>query len=290
MRGTGRFEIARFDITCKFNAEPQGIVFFGDVHKYAPGHCDKAWSEFKEKYTGRPNTWFIGMGDFTDLMSASERAGYSSWVKHGSTEKTIEDWYAKLAEDFYKECEFMRGKLIGVIEGNHHYRFCDGTTTGMRFAQYMKCNYLGDCALICVNFHRPGNARGSHSLHIAVHHGVGSGRTTGSMFNSLDHMSNCFEGCSIYAMGDNHQRGGVPTQKLRIVGGVGNVPLQVRDNEVMLVRTGSFLRAYAKGQSDYVVDKMMKPANLGSVRVDVVPVRKRFKGREEFDFKMEVVA
>ena len=43
--------------------KPFSLVFFGDVHKYAPQHCNDKWREFINEYRRRNDCWFVGMGD-----------------------------------------------------------------------------------------------------------------------------------------------------------------------------------------------------------------------------------
>ena len=293
MRGTGRFEIHEASITFNKWNHPVSFVFFGDVHKFAPNHADDVWKEFLEKHKNRPDTYFFGMGDYLDLMSASERASWRKGEWHESTEETLEKFYVKRVAEFCEDIKFMRGRLIGMLEGNHFLRFPDGTTTAMRMCQDLGARYLGDCAVVRTHFRSSSKNNISLKMDMVLHSGIGGGRTTGASFNSLDQMANAFEGASIYAMGDNHQRGGVPTQRLYLSDnhhGEG----KIKDRQILLLRTGAFLKGFVPGKASYVVDAMMRPSNLGAIRVDVTPRRRRYgpHGRDgdESWFDLEVIA
>jgi hypothetical protein len=86
-------------------------------------------------------------------------------------------------------------------------------------------------------------------------------------------------------MGDNHQRGGIPIETLRLVdSGSCDMP-RVEAHKILLLRTGAFLRAYVEGKRDYIVDALMPPSNLGWIEVVVTP-QKPTNGEKKFDLKV----
>lgn len=278
MRGTGEFYTAKYAVNLQ-KTEPFSIVFFGDVHQFSPHHCDDTWNKFKAQYRKRKNTYFIGMGDYTDLLSTSERWADDCANFHTSTQQTKWVWYEKMVDKFTNELEFMRGNILGLVEGNHYMQFKDRTTSTQRMCRSLDCNYLGECAALSVPV-----VCGKHfkrNLQIAVHHGRGSGRSAGSGFNTVEQMSRTFEGFDLYAMGDNHQRGGIPIQTLRMVETSSRPLPRIESHKILLLRTGAFLRSYIHGQSSYVVDALMPPSNLGWVEVRITPSQPRVSGDKE---------
>ena len=276
MRATGIFETCRWKLHLPVG-ETQRIVFFGDVHHGSPLFCKSTWQRFVDDYRNDKNCLFVAMGDFLDLLSASERAAMVSAKLHESTRHTWEQICEKRVNDFAEEIYWMRGRLMFALEGNHHFVFKDGTTTAQRILarlnrnlpESLRASYGGDCCLCVVSAGEGETHR--RSFTIAAHHGVGFGRVTGSMFNSLDQMERSII-ADVYAMGDNHQRGGVPQQILfPLIGSKGRV--QVEDKTVIKLRSGSFLRGYVKGKPSYVCDKMMRPANLGVCGITITPRR-----------------
>ncbi len=290
MRGTGRFETHSTTIKMVGWCKPISLVFFGDIHENSPMHAKEKWDEFKNKYKKAENTYFIGMGDYLDLLSASERTSMKHASLHESTESTQEKIYTNMVYEFGESISFMRGKLLCMLEGNHHLVFSDGTTTAMRLCSNLRAKYMGDCAVLRLTFQAQGNT--SMSLYIGLHHGIGSGKTTGSMFNGLDQMANALEGCDIYAMGDNHKRGGVPIDRLRPTNAQ-NGNFNVKSRTCWLLRTGSFQLGYVKGEKSYVTDKMLQPSNLGAIKMEITPMRQRLgpRGNQEENlwFNIEVI-
>ena len=106
------------------------IVFVGDIHKGSP-LCDLSLyrrfiKTMKESITDR---YFIGTGDWFNKYSTVERKAICSSQMHDDT-RAIHDMEVRaecrsMANDF----SFMKGRLIGIVEGNHHYEFGDGTTS-----------------------------------------------------------------------------------------------------------------------------------------------------------------
>lgn len=298
-RGTGIFE------TCKRTAivkagEPLTLVFVGDVHHGSALHSEEAWRTFCNEYRNRNDCLFFAMGDFLDLLSATERSAMLATALHESTKETWEDICEKRIEEFTETIRWMRGRLVVALEGNHYIQFRDGTTTAQRILAKLnrglpdkfRASYGGDCCIVWLTL-RLGKSSTPRSISLALHHGVGGGRTTGSMFNSLDQMERCVR-AEIYCMGDDHQRGGVPQQVL--------VPVLahhgeciVEDRTIIKLRSGSFQRGYVKGKSSYVCDRAMRPANLGCARVIVTLVRHQYAegkphAKDKTKIEMETIA
>lgn len=295
MRGTGEFFTSRYKIVLP-KTQPFSIAFFGDVHQYSEHHCDSTWSRFKETYKRRKDVYYVGMGDYTDLLSTSERWAQEAASYHTSTRKTMQDWYCKMTDMFCDEISFMRGKLIGLIEGNHFMEFKNRTTSTQRMCDNLGCDYLGECAAVSVSV-AWGSAKNppSRRLSLALHHGRGAGRLAGSGFNTVEQMSRVFEGFDVYAMGDNHQRGGIPIQTLRMIDAHGAIKPRIESHKIMLLRTGAFLRSYIDGKASYVVDALMPPSNLGWVEVRITPSLPRLGDKSDPNFReckldLEVIA
>lgn len=277
MKSTGIFETAYKRIHHLPTNSTITLVFFGDVHYGSPSHCEATFDEFCEKYQHRKDCWYIGMGDYLDLISASERRIIYSGNLHESTTETFEQWADKLIDGFCDKISFMRSRLLVAMEGNHHYRFQSGDTTAQRIIRRLnrnlpdelQCSYGGDMCILRLALARNKGAAadGSRTMDIALHHGIGGGRTTGGMFTGLDHFANAVE-ADVFAMGDNHQLGAVPMQKLYLDNGRRGQPA-LRHRKIYKLRTGSFLRGFVKGKANYVTDKLLRPAQLGAAELQV---------------------
>lgn len=277
MRTTGIFTLHKYDIPVKKMGEPIYLIPFGDVHRDSPMcHVDK-WHEFLDWAKKKERCIFLGMGDYVDLASTSERRLLHSKDLHESTLTTLDNIYKKHSDKFVKEIEFMRGKLIGLIEGNHYAELGNGTTTTQRMCDALNTKYLGVMSVVRLTF-RHGNRR--CAVDIVAHHGRGAGRMLGSSLNGVQKMAETVHG-NIYLQGDDHRKLVGMTTKLEIEsndsGGI-----DLRHVKQMFLRTGSFLKGHEDGKASYIVDANLNPTDLGVVKIELTPRRDRAKGGDRF--------
>ena len=264
MRTTGYFHTHAIDIPVKHSGDQFWIVPFGDVHKYAPLHSDDYWKRFLDEARELKNAYFLGMGDYVDLASSSERNALKDGRFHDSTIQTIEDLYMQNTRGLVADLEFMRGRIIGMIEGNHYGEFKDGTTTTQQMCRLLDCKYLGVSAFIRLSFQYANRRK---SIDIWAHHGKGAARLIGGSLNTVQQMGEQAE-ADIYCMGHDHKKSAGTTSKLVLSRGGGSV--KVVHRQQLYVRTGSFLRGYVDGKQSYVADMGLNPTDLGVVQIGVL--------------------
>lgn len=268
MKTTGLFTIHEFDIQIKELSKPISLFPFGDVHKFAPLHSDDKWGEFLETARTTPNAYFFGMGDYMDVMSATERTAYTHGDYHESTQKTIEKGIRELVKKFNKDIAFMGGRLIGLIEGNHYFHFSSGITSTQEICREMGCKYFG-----CMTFTRLRFVYKHQSavMDIWAHHGKGAASFLGGSLKRVEDMARSAD-ADVYLMGHDHKGpiGFTPRMRLSKVGD----HIAVVERKQFFGRTGSFLRGYVPDEVSYVADGCMNPANLGGVRIDFIPERR----------------
>lgn len=121
------------------------------------------------------------MGDYDDLTSFSERGALSSIMSslHDDTVLTLDEIYRNRVDQLAGELEFMKGRIIGLLEGNHYALTTNNVTTTQLLAEKLGCKYLGCSAFIRLSYDRPGSKRHSQCLDIWAHHGRGASRLTG---------------------------------------------------------------------------------------------------------------
>lgn len=279
MKTSGIFTIHQYEIPVKKLNEPIYLFPFGDIHRSAPlCHVEK-WLEFCKWAHSKRDAYFLGMGDYDDLISSSERDILTGKV-HDSTVKTLESMYMRYTERLAKEIKFMDGKLIGLLEGNHFARFSDGTTSTQRLCRILNTTYLGCSSFVRLSFHLP--TQTSHtrtSIDIWAHHGLGAARLVGGSINRVQQMGEIAE-ADILLMGHDHKKSVAMVNRLRLSSGNGVVRLSHR--KVLMARTGSFLRGYVPGEASYVTDKMLNPTDLGTVKIELTPKRDRTDGDDRF--------
>jgi len=281
MKTTGLFTTHRVEIKAKLG-EPFKLIPFGDVHRDSDMHADEHWKEFLAYAKKQKNAVFLGMGDFTDGVSTSERIILGDAGMHDTTRKTLEGVYKGVVKTLTNELSFMRGRLIGMLGGNHYLRFDNGDTTDHLLAANLSTKFLGVCSFIRLAIAGDNPSRDS-SLDIFAHHGKGAGITTGGQFNSVEKMMNSAD-ADIYLMGHTHAKGCVPSfPRLRLISAGDKGGLSVRERTPWLGRTGSFLKAYEPGQVSYNVDAARSPCALGWIEFDITPRRIRTGGDDRVE-------
>jgi hypothetical protein len=241
--------------------------------------AEEKWLEFCEYESKKKDTYFLGMGDYDDLASTSERSILHSPILHDSTVKTLEKAYLTHTMRLAKEIKFMKGKLIGMLEGNHYGKLANGTTTTQKLCELMDTTYLGCNSFIQLTFGQEGR-HSSRSVKIFAHHGRGGGRTAGASMNPLEKMGEMAE-ADIYLMGDNHAKSIMNKERLTLRTGGGKLRLSRR--KILLARTGCFLKGYEPGESSYIADANYCPTDLGVVKIELVPRRYREDGDERVE-------
>jgi len=73
MRTDGLFQLHKFTVCDWKSGRTLRLVPFGDVHRDSPHHAKEKWNDFLEYAKGLEDAAFIGMGDYLDGYSTSER-------------------------------------------------------------------------------------------------------------------------------------------------------------------------------------------------------------------------
>jgi len=238
---------------------------------------EQKWQEFLDWAKSKPRAYYLGMGDYDDLASSSERSILLDRKLHESTKDTLETQYKSHTLRLAKELSFMNGRLLGLIEGNHYGEFINGTTTTQLLADKLETAYLGVSCFIRLTFAYL-NAHSHHRMCIDLwaHHGRGAARLVGGSLNRVSQMEEAAE-ADIYLMGHDHKKSAATKTRLKLTG-VSPQSFRLTHRKVLLCRTGSFLKGYEEGKASYIVDGAMNPTDLGVVKIEMTPRRKQIKG------------
>lgn len=278
MKTTGIFTILKYDIHFKKYGDPIEIIPFGDVHRDSPlCHAEK-WGEFCEWASRRKNAYFLGMGDYMDGCSTSERGAFDFNALHDATHQNLDKSAKDKIKAFSKEIRFMKGRCIGILNGNHYWQFRNGTTTDHMLADLLDTNFLGVSAFFKISFRR--DQHHCNTLDVWAHHGAGGGATPGASINRLDKMR-LGATADIYLMGHNHKKQVVKESCLRLSDARRSLSLENRT--IILGRTGSFLKGYEPGASSYIADGAHGPCDLGVIKIIVTPkvIKESKRNREK---------
>lgn len=268
MKTTGIYTEHEFTIPFKRYNEPVHIIPFGDVH-WGARHC--AEDLFLEEISygkGRSDVFYLGMGDYFDILSTSERDAIDRAPLHEATREDLDDLYRLRADAFLEKIKHCEGKIIGMIEGNHYAKLESGITTTQYMCEQLKCKYLG--VMTATRLHFCGNGS-RFNYDIIAHHGMGAARLSGGSINRVAQMGEGWDG-DLFLMGHDHKS--IAAREVRCyLDHNARSGLQIKEKIIYSVRTGSYLRGFVNKRPSYVADSAGRPLPLGGVRVQVTPVR-----------------
>ena len=280
MFSTGIFKSSRYQIEGLENGQRVYLVPFGDVHQDHEAHAADAWETFRETYSKRTDCYYLGIGDYQDLMSSKERVVWNGCDFHETTVKAmVSGWEGKVMR-FQEQIEFMRGRLLGLMEGNHFAPFPSGITSTQSMAKHFGVPYLGVVTFLRLTLcrGRGETVAGKCSLDIWAHHGRGCASTMGGSLNAVERMAKGAQ-ADIYLMGHDHKRNIGTSSRLYLIDSVAG--LEVKSRPQMYVRTGGWLRGYVDGEATYVADAGLTPADIGNTEIEITYNRKQTADRTE---------
>lgn len=251
--------------------KPWLIRPFGDVHHDSANHNSKVWRAFLneakadlDQYEGR--VLFLGMGDYGDFASSSERYELSAAKTHDGTKDRLDRLAKQDADSFLRDILFMKDRMIGLIEGNHHWVFQNGMTSTQYLCDQLGCKYLGGLSVIQLVFNI---SESTICLDIVAAHLLKTAQKLGTSINQVEALlSSFFADIAIGA--HDHNRFALPTKPIIYVShGHGKFKMKWKDRYV--ARSGSFLNTYRDGEKAYPVPTGMPPSALGTVKFIITP-------------------
>lgn len=245
----------------------------------------EAWHEALDKMKGIKNAYFLGMGDYEDTMAAKERSVLANSNIHESTKGSLYKWTNREIEQLAKELLFMKGRILGLLGGNHYMIFEHGITGDQKLCELLQTKYLGCCSFISLNLNYSGNTR--YNYMIWAHHGRGAARTPGGDINRVEQMREAFE-ADAYFMAHSHTRKVEPVMKFELVSLSRGEPY-IRDKVQWLCRTGSFLNAYVPGMKSYIVDAAKNAHNLGCVKLELTLKKIRRPKEDRSNYRLDSI-
>ena len=229
-------------------------------------------------YGLKHRAWFVGMGDYIDFMSPSNRQRLSAAGLYDTAQSVIDRAAYDLVQNLYDR--FLKpttGRWLGLLEGHHFTKFEDGTTSDQQLCRLLKTRFLGSCAYVGLmfteQFKRSQVARGT--VNIWCHHGNGGGQSAAAPVQKLEtHVYGEWE-ADIYICGHMTKQAAVP--KNRVYPQWYGTP-HLQHNKKVLVGSGGFAKAYTEGskhgqvpRGGYVEQRMLKPVVLGCPVIRVAP-------------------
>ena len=268
MQTTGIFQTQKYKIPKVELNKTISLIPFGDIHYGAPNHAGAIFDSWLEKVKTEKDAVFLGMGDYFDIASASERRLLHSADLHESTTDTLDELYKRQAEEFGNKICFMKGRIAGMIEGNHYSELKSGITTTQYLCEILGCKYLGVAGFVRIQL-----CLGTMqiSVDIFAHHGKGASRLIGGSLNRVQQLAEVAH-ADIYLMGHDHKRSAGVQSRMYL-----DKLSTVKEQRQLFARTGSFLTAYRDGKVSYIADMALPASDLGAITIHMTPHRDRAK-------------
>ena len=240
--------------------------------------------------------YFLGMGDYIDFLSPSNRQRLRGAALYDTAEDVIDAKGLELVHELYEK--FLKptvGRWIGLLEGHHYSQFRAGDTSDMRLCQMLKVPFLGTTACVRVQFMKSTVSYGSAILW--AHHGArGAGSTQGAALNELQQVAASWEGVDVFFMG--HVPKGVLAPLNRPFPywpGRGIWRPMLVHKTVYLVRCGGFSKSYVQGakqgqipRGGYAEQRAMSPGFIGAPVVTFHMIRTQTDGHDRHELRTTV--
>ena len=218
---------------------------------------------------------FIGMGDYTDFASPSNRQRIRAAALYDTAEGIIDDKALELTEEIYESAlKPTKGKWLGLVEGHHFHELKHGDTTDMRLCKMLDAEFFGSTGLLNLQFVVPSGAR--IPVVIWFSHGTGNGQTGYYPLTRLEKKSAEWEQVDVFAMG--HTTKMVAEFQNKVFPRWGNKGHDLSHRKVILIGTGGYSKTYVLGATQgqiprggYAEQKLLNAAIIGSPVLHIRP-------------------
>lgn len=237
----------------------------------------------------QPNPVFLGMGDYVDVASPSNRQKLRAMALYDSVEQALVEAAERHLEEFLKLVKGTENRWLGLLEGHHFYEFADGTTSDTRICQALNAPFLGSSAFVNVPIGRNGSSSKFNAT-VWCSHGEGSGARASAPLNKLENLISGFE-ADIYLIGHMSKKAAAPLDQL-YVNHRGNLAFRTK----LLAGTGGFAQGYKEGskgpnghpRGSYVEKGLMKPVSLGAPLIHLDIERKAKDNTEKLGIHISI--
>lgn len=245
------------------------IQWAGDPNEVAVGLLQEAI-----EYGRQTNAYYIGMGDYTDVLSPSNRERLASANLYDTARGFLDRSASGLVKEVYEKfLKPTKGKWLGMLEGHHYFKYEAGNTSDQELCQLLEARHIGSCAYIGLSFVE--GDRNLGTVNVWCHHGAGGGISAASPIQKLESYVYGEWEADIYLMG--HMTKISSTPKNRCYPIWDGIP-HLSHRKKILCGTGGFSKAYVEGsrqgqvpRGGYVEKRLMKPVVLGCPIIRIVP-------------------
>lgn len=266
--------------------KPMDIWFLGDfqwagkkAESTALGQLQQTIADALEAEKSGREVRFIGMGDYIDFASPSNRARLKSANLYDTATDIIDDKALDLTQEIYDlALKPTKGKWLGLVEGHHFHELKDGTTTDMRLCEMLNAPFIGTTGLLKVGLtldsqrlrHKP-----SISVVIWFAHGTGNGQTGYYPLTRLEKKAMEWEQVDVFVMGHTTKSAHEFQNKVYPRWS----PAQdLSHRKVILIGSGGYSKTYVIGamqgripRGGYAEQRMLNASCIGSPVLHIRP-------------------
>ena len=226
---------------------------------------------------------FLGMGDYIDFASPSNRARLKAANLYDTAMDVIDDKALELTHEIFDlALKPTKGKWLGLVEGHHLHELKDGSTTDMRLCEMLDADFLGTSGLIRVvpmlpsrqGKQKPGVTPGGTPIVLWVHHGVGNGQTGYYPLMRLAKVAAAWEGVDVFAMGHTTKKALEFPNKIYPRWS----PPDLSHRKIILIGAGGYSKTYVVGamqgripRGGYAEQRMLSASIIGSPVLHIRP-------------------
>lgn len=241
------------------------------------GHKDQIAYSALQEYIAEAierKAWFVGMGDYVDFASPSNRQRLQAAALYDTANQVISDKARDLVDELYDDLlKPTRGRWLGLLEGHHWSHLLTGETTDQYLCSKLLAPFLGTSAYIGLVFDMPAGMR---TVTIWATHGAGGGQKVHAPVLKLENMATSWD-ADIMLVGHMTKRAvGVVERCYPEWGTKGGAA--IRHRTMHLVGCGGWLKGYQHGsrqgntpRGGYVEQKMLTPVALGAPFIRIRP-------------------
>lgn len=242
------------------------LVPLGDIHIGVRNCSENEFLKVVDWIKQTPNAYWLGMGDHIEAINYSDKRFDPSNI-HERFHGHLDDLVKYQAAHFVKLVEPIKGKCIGLLEGNHedtirnyyHVNIVD-----------VMAHQLGTVNLTYTTMVRLNFKRENHRRNVVVwaSHGFGAGRYVGGKLNNLLQVAKDFL-ADIYLVGHTHELASMSRDHLAMT--TSDTPRLQAHKRVYGI-TGSFLKTYEVDSRSYGEKKGYAPVRTGVLKIKIVPM------------------
>lgn len=249
----------------KVGDKPIHIMPFGDI-QFGTQDTNIDLVRKWVKYADQENAYLVGLGDYVDFMSPSNRERFAAANLYDNVIQSIDEFMMDQLEELYEILKPTTGRWLGLLHGHHYWTFSNGRTSDEVLAEMLGCPYLGTTAMLGLRF-KDGICT------IWATHGTGGGVTTAGHLAKLERIVATFD-AHIYLMAHVTKLAAARPQRIVVNWRNGRVAFQ----NLLIASTGGFMQGYTPGRKQgnrptgsYVEQKMLPPVGLGASLITVSP-------------------